>query len=386
VKIPGGGGRHFMIDRLPLPEEWKTALKEGFSIRGMFDGLPGLQEVLGMFAQFIPGMDKYIENGALKKVPNLLLTTPPGLPFLMPHVAKSFLPGLFGGKGDVKPNNQANTPPSDSSIVSSEVGKEEGGGGLFGGLFGGGGGDASAAMPNVSTQGADLRNQTEGSKIAGELGKYLNREGLKWGSGVTEHPEHGGVKPVHTGGSYHYKEQGYRAIDIGGWGPNRFKREGLAGTDDQTQIIAGIHKFNKEKGVKPIEFITEATDPTYHNDHVHIAYGLGGLVRGITHAMLGEKGKEFVIDNDSYTAIESAYPGLLDAINKAKGKDAVEELMAYTDYERPPEPEMAMMGGGSGGGSGSYGDSGESGMVSSNVSEGSSGTDSSWKDIRYKFG
>lgn len=241
-------------------------------------------------------------------------------------------------------------------------------------------------MPNVSTQGADLRNQTEGSKIAGELGKYLNREGLKWGSGVTEHPEHGGVKPVHTGGSYHYKEQGYRAIDIGGWGPNRFKQEGLAGTDDQTQIIAGIQKFNKEKGVKPIEFITEATDPTYHNDHVHIAYGLGGLVRGITHAMLGEKGKEFVIDNDSYTAIESAYPGLLDAINKAKGKDAVEELMAYTDYERPPEPEMAMMGGGSGGGSGSYGDSGESGMVSSNVSEGSSGTDSSWKDIRYKFG
>jgi len=386
VKIPGGGGRHFMIDRLPLPDEWKTALKEGFSIRGMFDGLPGLQEVLGMFAQFIPGMDKYIENGALKKVPNLLLTTPPGLPFLMPHVAKSFLPGLFGEKGDVKPNNQANTPPSDSSIVSSEVGKEEGGGGLFGGLFGGGGGDASAAMPNVSTQGADLRNQTEGSKIAGELGKYLNREGLKWGSGVTEHPEHGGVQPVHTGGSYHYKEQGYRAIDIGGWGPNRFKREGQSGTDDQTKIIAGIQKFNKEKGVKPIEFITEATDPTYHNDHVHIAYGLGGLVRGITHAMLGESGKEFVIDNDSYTAIESAYPGLLSAINKAKGKDAVEALMAYTDYERPPEPEMAMAGGSSGGGSDSYGDSGESGMVSSNVSEGSSGTNSGWKDIRYKFG
>ena len=249
------------------------------------------------------------------------------------------------------------------------------------------GGDASAAaMPIVSTQGADLRNQTEGSKIAGELGKYLNREGLKWGSGVTEHPEHGGVKPVHTDGSYHYKEQGYRAIDIGGWGPNRFKREGQTGTDDQTQIIAGIQKFNKDRGVKPIEFITEATDPTYHNDHVHIAYGLGGLVRGLTHAMLGEKGEEFVIDNDSYTAIEGAFPGLLATINAAKGKSAIESLMSYTDYEKPPEPEMAMMGGGSGGGSGSYGDSGESGMVSSNVSEESSGTNSSWKDIRYKFG
>jgi hypothetical protein len=287
---------------------------------------------------------------------------------LIPHAAASFLPDIFGSGGTAYRSSGSKEP--DKSTTG-------------GGTGGGGGG---AAMPSVSTQGADLRNQTEGSKIAGELGRYLNREGLKWGSGVTEHPEHGGVKPVHTGGSYHYKEQGYRAIDIGGWGPNRFKREGLAGTDDQTQIIAGIQKFNKEKGVKPIEFITEATDPTYHNDHVHIAYGLGGLVRGITHAMLGEKGKEFVIDNDSYTAIESAYPGLLDAINKAKGKDAVEELMAYTDYERPPEPEMAMVGGSSSGGSGSYGDSGESGMVSSNVSEGSSGTDSSWKDIRYKFG
>ena len=308
------------------------------------------------------------KDGKVEKVPNLALLTPPGLPFLVPHIAASFLPDIFGEGG----------------VVNKIFGK---GGTAWGGT-GDTGGDASAAtaMPSVSTQGAGLRNQTEGSKIAGELGRYLNREGLKWGSGVTEHPEHGGVKPVHTGGSYHYKEQGYRAIDIGGWGPNRFKREGLAGTDDQTQIIAGIQKFNKEKGVKPIEFITEATDPTYHNDHVHIAYGLGGLVRGITHAMLGEKGKEFVIDNDSYTAIESAYPGLLDAINKAKGKDAVEELMAYTDYERPPEPEMAMMGGGSGGGSGSYGDSGESGMVSSNVSEGSSNTNGGWKDIRYKFG
>ena len=102
--------------------------------------------------------------------------------------------------------------------------------------------------------------------------------------------------------------------------------------------------------------------------------------------MLGEKGEEFVIDNDSYTAIESAYPGLLDAINKAKGKDAVEELMAYTDYERPPEPEMAMAGGASGGGSGSYGDSGGESMVSPSVPEGSSDTDSSWRDILYKFG
>tara|TARA_X000001036_G_scaffold75822_1_gene67352 strand:- start:16 stop:2544 length:2529 start_codon:yes stop_codon:yes gene_type:complete len=307
------------------------------------------------------------KDGKVGKIPNLSILFNPAamITQLIPHAAASFLPDIFGKDGTAFGSSESKAPDNKSTS----------------------GGDASAAaMPSVSTQGAGLRNQTEGSKIAGELGRYLNREGLKWGSGVTEHPEHGGVKPVHTDGSYHYKEQGYRAIDIGGWGPNRFKREGQTGTDDQTQIIAGIQKFNKDKGVKPIEFITEATDPTYHNDHVHIAYGLGGLVRGLTHAMLGEKGKEFVIDNDSYTAIEGAYPGLLAAINKAKGKDAIEALMAYTDYEKPPEPEMAMMGGGAGGGSGSYGDSGESGMASSNVSEGSSSTNGGWKDIRYKFG
>ena len=64
--------------------------------------------------------------------------------------------------------------------------------------------------------------------------------------------------------------------------------------------------------------------------------------------MLGEKGKEFVIDNDSYTAIDDAFPGLFDAINEAQGEDAVAALMEYTDYERPQqqEPMMAGVGGG----------------------------------------
>ena len=136
----------------------------------------------------------------------------------------------------------------------------------------------SQTQTNVQTASSSSREQTEGSKLAGELGRFLNQRGLRWGSGVTEHPEHGGVKPVHSAGSYHYKEQGYRAIDIGGWGPNRYKREGMTGTDDQTKIIAGISEWNKMKGVTPIEFIHEGNDPTYHNDHVHIAYEGGGYV------------------------------------------------------------------------------------------------------------
>ena len=32
-KIPEGGGRHSAINLLPIPDEWKTAMKEGFSIK-----------------------------------------------------------------------------------------------------------------------------------------------------------------------------------------------------------------------------------------------------------------------------------------------------------------------------------------------------------------
>ena len=249
------------------------------------------------------------------------------------------------------------------------------------------GSDVAAGGSPGSVKTGDLDPNSGASNVSGEAGKFIEQnldsaavasDGYGDYNAIIEHPDFGGVRGSHASGSYHYSG---RAIDVGAF------------TNEQAPIVDVINQFNKKKGVQPAEMITGASfpgttmvDPGGHGDHVHLAYGLGGLVKGLTHAMLGEKGKEFVIDNDSYTAIESAYPGLLDAINKAKGKDAVEELMAYTDYERPPEPEMAMMGGGSGGGSGSYGDSGESGMVSSNVSEGSSGTDSSWKDIRYKFG
>ena len=140
VKIPEGGGRHFMIDRLPLPDEWKTALKEGFSLKGILDALPGVQEILGTFAQFIPGMDKYIEDGALKKVPNLLLLTPLGLPFLLPHVGKSFLPGVFGGSSTNPNTPPKKTPPAESKGEKDQTSTDEDGPGFFekaGDMFGG---------------------------------------------------------------------------------------------------------------------------------------------------------------------------------------------------------------------------------------------------------
>ena len=240
----------------------------------------------------------------------------------------------------------------------------------------------------ASSGGAGIRNQGEGSKLAGELGRYLDEQGLGgWGSGVHQHPEHPPWprESGHRAASLHYESQGGRAIDIGGWGPNLFRRKGQTGVDDQTQIINAINTWEKSKGItQRAEFAHEGNDPGGHADHVHIAYGLGGLVKGITHAMLGEKGKEFVVDNDSYTAIEGTFPGLFDAINKAKGPAAVEALMAYTDYERPQEPQMQMVGAESAPGY-SGGDEGSGSMIDGSTSP-TPGRGSSYKDILYKFG
>lgn len=69
-----------------------------------------------------------------------------------------------------------------------------------------------------------------------------------------------------------------------------------------------------------------------HYNHVHVAFEKGGKVRGLTRAILGEKGPEFVIDADSTAALEDNYPGFLDALNKAKYKDAIDVLRNFSSY------------------------------------------------------
>jgi hypothetical protein len=98
--------------------------------------------------------------------------------------------------------------------------------------------------------------------------------------------------------------------------------------------------------------------------------------------MLGEKGEEFVVDNDSYTAIEGAFPGIFDAINRAKGPGAIEALMAYTDYEKPPEPQMQTPGSQSAPGYAAA----DSGSSDSSFMKPRGGGGDSSKDILYKFG
>ena len=262
----------------------------------------------------------YIEDGKVNKLPNLALLTPMGLPFLVPHIASSFLPDIFG-KGGVM-----------SSIFGANGTAWGGSGESIGDPQTRSTGEGKSNVPPVNMETAqDTGNQSEGSKIAGRLGRFLNERGLRWGSGVTDHPEHGGVTSPHATNSYHYVG---RAIEIGGWGPNRYAREGMTGVDDQTKIIQGIQEFNNQHGVTPVEFLHEGNEPYGHNDHVHIAYQRGGFTKGTAHkAIIGEVGPEFVIDSDSAMAIEGKFPGLLDAINTAKGKKSIEVLENYASYE-----------------------------------------------------
>ena len=223
--------------------------------------------------------------------------------------------------------------------------------GAFGSLFGKKGTDAMGYTSEPSEVlggvGADVEIPTpkspqeidsspagtraEGSELAGELGRFLDTKGLgAWGSGVHQHPEHPPWprESGHRAGSLHYQSQGARAIDIGGWGPNLFRRKGEKGVDDQTKIIEGIRAFEESKGgLKRAEFAHEGNDPTGgHDDHVHIAYEKGGVTLGKPHlALMGEKGNELVIDansmgpaKDMLLAINQAstYEGIVDAIKK----------------------------------------------------------------------
>ena len=199
---------------------------------------------------------------------------------------------------------------------------------------------------NIQTQNASMTNAGAGSKLAGELGRFLDSKGLGgWGSGVHQHPEHPPWPPEsgHRVNSLHYRSQGGRAIDIGGYGPNLFRRKVGDGVDDQTQIIAAVREFNAQKGVKPVEFAHEGNEPRGHADHVHVAYARGGQTLGYPHrATLGERGREVVVDTDS--SIYRPIKNMLLAINQASTYAGVLGAIAdYAPYEDIFGPQMVFV-------------------------------------------
>ena len=73
-------------------------------------------------------------------------------------------------------------------------------------------------------------------------------------------------------------------------------------------------------------------------------YAMGGKTKPGPHlAMVGEEGTEFVLDHDSFKAIEQAAPGFLDLLNKAEGQKAADLLMNYASYNDPTGGETIIM-------------------------------------------
>ena len=113
------------------------------------------------------------------------------------------------------------------------------------------------------------------------------------------------------------------------------------------------------RGVQPVEFLYGKPGTPRsgtHGDHVHVAYEKGGVTLDEPHlALIGEKGKEIVIDNDS--SIAEVTPMLL-AINAAKTKQGVlDAIRDYAPYDAlapqtilvpPPPVSQDQYGGGQG--------------------------------------
>jgi hypothetical protein len=91
-----------------------------------------------------------------------------------------------------------------------------------------------------------------------------------------------------------------------------------------------------------LDYWGESTN-NIHYDHVHVAFEKGGKVHGLTKAILGEKGPEFVLDANTTAALEQNYPGFLDALNKADYKESLKVLSDYASYYNPKSTSTIML-------------------------------------------
>jgi hypothetical protein len=173
-----------------------------------------------------------------------------------------------------------------------------------------------------------------GSKIAGDLGDYMKQTRIPTGS-IHQHPRH---LPMSRRSYKSYHNEG-RAIDLGGYGP---AHPSSGGKDEQAPILKALVAWNKQKGVTPVQVIHgspafkgfgkyESAPNALHSHHVHAAYEEGGETLDGPHlAMLGEKGKEIVIDADSAGPAKD----MLLAINQAKGyKGVMSAISQYAPYD-----------------------------------------------------
>ena len=250
----------FAYDRLAGGDTFGALLEllsAGFDISGLFGFAAGPPISMGidayMFARdFVPliqeGEETAIKSLGLGGLKSNLDAMASKLPDLGTIVAK------FQGKDvEQKSASQIASTTSDATDGSAAPAASDK--------------PASAASVNIGTVSGDSREDSEGTKISGNLGRFLYKElsSPRDFQAVTEHPDFGGsFKRSYN--SYHNYD---RAIDIGVY------------PHEQPKILEAIKKFNQKNGVNPVELIHAGNDPSGgHDDHVHIAYEGGGYVGG----------------------------------------------------------------------------------------------------------
>ena len=341
----------------------------------------GLQWALGQAAKFIGIKEdsQYLEDGKLVKVPNLALLTPMGLPFLVPHIASSFLPDIFGKGG----------------VMNSIFGEN---GTAWGGSGESIGGDTGGNQPELrgndegGTNIPDGDGQTSASGTSNK-GMITGPAGYdRIGAGAAYHVDTKFHKSLGMGGIISamdkladaYAAKG-REIVFSGQGYARLKayKSDLDPKEKkallQSAIDAHSHStFMRAEGFLPFDYYIPATGirDLYHpstekaeillpdfggttkvgalyggygksaniydssgkhvamTGHGDLAYAEGGETLATPHmALIGEEGKEFVIDADSFAALQGKYPGFLAALNRAEGLKSIEVLENYASYE-----------------------------------------------------
>ena len=149
-----------------------------WTVKGMLNSLPGLQEFLGFFAQSVPGLSNYVEDGKLKRIPNLLMMTPHGMPFLIPHLKNSFFGGKEavgdgpkgeskGGSGEVVGKTKAEKKAEKKEELKKKIGAVKD---KIGGVFG----KIGKGLKNIGKKVISKHPAVIAAKAASNLGKKIS--------------------------------------------------------------------------------------------------------------------------------------------------------------------------------------------------------------------
>ena len=364
--------------------------KEGFG--RLFTDFPtvdipeggGVQTALGKIAGLIGLGDneKFMEDGRLVKIPNLSILFNPFamLTELIPHAAKSFFPKIFGeggtafgGSGTVTITPETSASVSQSVSTSStpasprkmssqgkagmdisdkgsaiylhwtagnynsiggpyhtvftgdgtmhrkfEYGKSTGGH-TYNRNGGGSVGLSLAANPDIGQW------PTEEQRVA--MAKEAARIATKWGWTKNDIS----MKKVMTHGEAGSNVDGYNAHT--NYGPFGRGRTDTTPDKDKTSVgkLATVERWDLDKLNSHSDLYGSGGDEM--RNRIKGFMRMGGPTRGKGLYMMAEEGKEFVIDADSTRALQGTFPGLLKALNKAQGDEAIDVLRSYAEYE-----------------------------------------------------